>query len=409
MAAPPPAPLEGDAITDVVVIGAGFSGLIAALELTAAGRPVIVLDAAPFADNASAASAGQVGPLFYGAKKGPEAAIARLGQAQGERLNRTVAASGRWLFDTIETLGIACEARRGLVCVSRTEESLRRSIAGFERWRPYGGTFSALEPGRVPEFVSSPRYIGGVVLEDGGFLNPALLLAGLVAAVRAKGVAVHFRSAVTGARKRNGVWEVSSPGGRVVARNLLIACGTGGGDIWPGLDRAVLRVPCGVATTEPLADSARALLPSGGPIVDMDDKAVFAPAVTADGRLAVSYLMSDVRADPIRAAEPAMRRLRRGFPDQQVPIFTRFSSGLLGLTPDGLPRLFARDGMIAVTGCNGLTLGAVAARQAARLILEEPMEGMALPPSELKPVPGGRMLSAFFRRALVPIVNRFGA
>jgi glycine/D-amino acid oxidase-like deaminating enzyme len=106
-----------------------------------------------------------------------------------------------------------------------------------------------------------------------------------------------------------------------------------------------------------------------------------------------------------------MRRLRRGFPDQQVPIFTRFSSGLLGLTPDGLPRLFASEGMVAVTGCNGfgLTLGAVAARQAARLILEEPMEGMALSPSELKPVPGGRMLSVLFRRALVPLVNRFGA
>ena len=72
-------PLAGEAMADVVVIGAGFSGLVAALELAEAGRSVVLLEAGPIATNASAASAGQIGPLFYGARKSPEQVAAKLG------------------------------------------------------------------------------------------------------------------------------------------------------------------------------------------------------------------------------------------------------------------------------------------------------------------------------------------
>jgi glycine/D-amino acid oxidase-like deaminating enzyme len=67
--------------------------------------------------------------------------------------------------------------------------------------------------------------------------------------------------------------------------------------------------------------------------------------------------------------------------------------------------------MLAVTGCNGfgLTLGMVAAREAARLIAGAPEDSLLLPVSEPKPLPGSRLVPALFRRVLAPAVNRLGA
>lgn len=415
MALPPtirPAPLDSAIRADVLVIGAGFAGLAAALELAEAGRSVVLLEAGEIGDSASAASAGQVAPFMYGARRTPHQVAQALGLERSDRLNRMVAASGRWLFDWIAALEIDAEAREGFVGVHRSEAGLAAGAALVAQWEIYGGRAERLGRDDVRALVGSDRYVGGYRWTDGGIVNPARLVDGLASAAARAGVTIHTRSRVIGLRKAGGGWEASTDRGSVSARKVIVATGSAGLPAWPALARTVWAAPVAIAATAPLPDRAVTLLPQGGPIADMDDKAVFSPAVTADGRVVVSFLMNGLRTDLGKAPDPARRRLARAFPDWTIPPFETLSWGKVGLTPDGLPRLIrGEDGLIAVTGCNGagLTLGTLSGREAARFTLGTAEAALVLPLTPPTPLPLARTMPVLLRSLLSPIANRIGA
>jgi glycine/D-amino acid oxidase-like deaminating enzyme len=406
-----PTPLEGDSETDVTVIGAGVVGLVAALELAEAGRRVAIVEAGAIGGGASGAAAGQVGPLFYGNRKTPADVTRHLGAERAARLHRLIAGSGRWLFTRVAQLGVDCAARQGLVGVYRSEKSLARAAAIFAQWEGFGGAWTRFGRNEVPSHIGSQRYAGGIHFPDGGFIDPVLLLQGLVTAARNAGIRIHAHSRVR-SLARDGRWTVRTDHGHLDSEQVLVATGAARFEGSPELARSVYAVPCGIAATAPLADRGLSLLPMQGPVVDLDDKAVFAPAVTADGRLLVSFLLRGAPRSIGEAAAPARRRLERAFPGQALAPFETLSWGRIALTPDGLPRLLrGPDGIIAITGCNGfgLTLGVSAAREAARLLLGAAPDSLALPFGPPRPAPAARLVPALFGRVIVPLANRFGA
>lgn len=404
-------PLNEDVAAEVAVIGFGFVGLAAALELAEAGRSVILIDAGRPGSNASASSAGHVGPMMYGAKRNPDQVIAALGEEMGGRLNRLVAASGRRLFELIDQHGISCEARQGYVCVYRSEKGLARAAALFDRWRAFGGRSERLSRADLDRHVRSSRYAGGFFLPDGGFVNPAKLQAGLATALLHAGAAVHTGTRVTGLQRGASEWVLETPGGRVTAGQVIVAAGLGAGSILPDLVGTIYPVACGVAATAPLLDAGESLLPNGGPVADLEDPAIFAPAISDDKRLILSFLMSARRPALEHSARPAAARFARVFPEAPAPRFQSLSWGRIQLTPDGLPRLFQVDeGLYAVTGCNGLglTLGMSAGRTAAQLVKGSPPGALALPVTSPAKLKGWKYVPGAMQRLMVPLVNSLG-
>src|SRR5579862_1308483 len=102
-------PLAGAQRAQVAVIGAGYTGLCAALHLAEAGRDVLVLEAVDIGERASGVNGGQVIP---GVKQDPDALEALLGPYTGGRLVATAAAGPDLVFELIERHGIQCEALR---------------------------------------------------------------------------------------------------------------------------------------------------------------------------------------------------------------------------------------------------------------------------------------------------------
>lgn len=146
--------------------------------------------------------------------------------------------------------------------------------------------------------------------------------------------------------------------------------------------------------------------------VPFRSEAIFAPAISVDGRLVVSFLMDGSQPSAERSAGPARKRLQRAFGRTALPRFESFSWGKVQVTPDGLPRIFSLDaGLTAVTGCNGLglTLGMTAAREAARLICGVEAGELAFTVTGPARLPAARLIPKAMEKVIVPLANRLGA
>src|SRR5580704_3664601 len=107
--APATVPLDGRPHVAVAVIGAGFTGLSAALHLAEAGVNVAVLEAKEVGWGASGRAFGQVVPYL---KLGHEAILRHYGPARGQRIVDAIAAGPDLVFGLIARHGIDCWAVR---------------------------------------------------------------------------------------------------------------------------------------------------------------------------------------------------------------------------------------------------------------------------------------------------------
>src|SRR3984893_8336402 len=121
---------------EVAVIGAGYTGLSAALHLSAAGRDVVVLEAVEVRDRASGLNGGQVIP---GVKHDPDTLEEMFGPIAGPRLVDTVASGPDLVFELIRKYEIACAATRtGWIQPATSGAALEAIAARAEQWRRRG-------------------------------------------------------------------------------------------------------------------------------------------------------------------------------------------------------------------------------------------------------------------------------
>src|ERR1700756_5627115 len=121
-AAPACMPLQAAVQAQAAVIGAGYTGLSAALHLAQAGREVVVLEAAEIGARASGTNGGQV---IAGVKHDPDTLERLFGQGAGARLVATAAAAPDLVFELIAQHGIQCDAvRAGWIQPADSESAL---------------------------------------------------------------------------------------------------------------------------------------------------------------------------------------------------------------------------------------------------------------------------------------------
>ncbi len=103
-------PLTDDVDCDVTIVGAGFTGLRAALALAEAGSRVVVIDAGDVGWGASGRNGGQVNPMLP--FNGPDQLHKLLGPSYFERLTQASLNSADELFALIRRYQIDCDARQ---------------------------------------------------------------------------------------------------------------------------------------------------------------------------------------------------------------------------------------------------------------------------------------------------------
>lgn len=391
-----PAPaLDTDADADAVVIGAGFTGLSAALELARAGQSVRLLEGQAVGWGASGRNNGQVIPIMTAAE--PDALAARYG-AVGERFVRLIGNSAQVLFDIARREGIADEAeaeQAGWFQPAHSPGRVALSRRRVQAWQRLGFPAELLDRDQTAALLGSDFWYGGMLNPSGGHINPLGLARGLARAAEGHGVIIHEQTPVSGWRRDGDAWVVTAQNGHHVrARHLILATNAYTGELVPGLARRLARTIVPVLSwqmaTQPVSDNLRAtILPGRQAVSDTRGDLRFF-RYDARGRLITGGVVIGSHNVARRVAAKAARNLAEAFPALGEQQMTHVWSGYIGMTWDRFPRIH-QLGPDAWTwiGCNGrgVALAVSLGREMARAVSGQALDDLALPPSQPQPLP----------------------
>src|ERR1700759_5080476 len=173
--------LAGAAEADVVVIGAGFTGLSTALHLREAGIDVAVIEAAEPGWGASGRNNGQVIPTL--SRPDPDDIVARHGAA-GERFVAMLRDSASILFDTVRRYDIDAEHEQsGWVQPVHSPGRIKIAERRVRQWSKYGAPVELLSREQMRDMLGSEAWHGGFSNNTGGHINPLALARGLARTV----------------------------------------------------------------------------------------------------------------------------------------------------------------------------------------------------------------------------------
>lgn len=254
--------LVGEAEADVVVIGAGFTGLSAALHLAEAGKRVVVLEAETPGWGASGRNGGQVNP---GLKADPEETEAIHGPDMGKRMVEASAAAGDLVFGLIEKYAIQCGANRcGWVRSATSAKTLSQLSETGRQWRARGHAVDEIDTDEMARLLGVRYYVGGLIDRRGGNLHPLNYALGLAAAAEQAGARIHGHSCVKELNSDGDMVQVKTQAAQVTAAKALICTNAYTGPLAQPLGQTVVPVTSVQVATEPLSDNVvRSILPEG--------------------------------------------------------------------------------------------------------------------------------------------------
>ncbi len=376
-------PLDGDADTDVAIVGGGYCGLSAALHLAETGTGTTMLEAREPGWGASGRNAGHCTPdwTYFS----PDDVAASFDPPWGERLNDFQAGAAAFVFELIRRHGIECDARQsGTISVVRkgNEKALAACRAKAAQWQRRGKAVDLLGADDVAERVGSDRFQAALLFREGGNLQPLDLARGLARAAISAGASVHGGTAVTGLSRQDGVWRLATDSGVVRARTVLLATNAHRSGLWPSLDHAYYPVASAVGATPPLPQSVHArILPSGHSFAELG--AGFFFFFDAAGRLVVGGGRGlGVNDTKDRAASWLGRRMNGVFPYLGPISFDHYWCGWIDHSPRKMPGIHElAPGLYAAIGFSGRGVPTATAmgREIAAFLAGGDAEAMAFP------------------------------
>jgi gamma-glutamylputrescine oxidase len=190
-------PLSDRVTADVCVVGGGYAGISAALELAERGYSVVLLEAQRIGWGASGRNGGQV---IVGFGSDGECAIERQFSREDARRAWDVSVEGLALLRRrIKRYSIDCDWRPGYLSLAvkpRKSEALRRWMDHAASAYGYGYSLRWIGPDEIGDWLATDRFHSAVLDSTSGHLHPLKYCLGLAAAARAAGVRIYENSAV---------------------------------------------------------------------------------------------------------------------------------------------------------------------------------------------------------------------
>lgn len=392
---------------DVVVVGAGLTGLSAAHRLASAGRDTVVLDAGAPGAGASSRNAGMLGKagrqslLLLSKAIGTEKAVAFF-QEQQAIFDESVQ---RILGENLE-----CDFRMSGRFIGALSQKHYDGLAKeYEaRGRLLGEDYELVSGSAAGE-MASERYYGGVILRENAALNPAKYTRAMIARARAAGAQVIGGARVTRLERSGTGWLVSIGRQQIRTREVLIATNGYTEGLVPWLDRRLLPINAYMVATEELpAGLAQEILPHNRTYID-NTRATRYMQLSADGKRLVYGAKTGRR--PLLGLKGLAREIHRDmaffFPQLQNVQLTHAWTGRCAATWDFYPHVGTQDGLHYALGyCfGGLLFAPYLGRKAAERILQSDDQATAY----ARDFPEVPLQARLFKRYTTPIATRYYA
>jgi glycine/D-amino acid oxidase-like deaminating enzyme len=250
---------DGELTADVVIIGAGFTGLSAALHLAQDGVDVLVIDAMHPGWGASGRNGGF---CCLGGAKASSADIARrFGHDGLMGWRRAEQDAVALVAGLLQKHGIDADTHsQGETILAhnpRNAHALKDDVARVKA--EYGVDAEWHSPAELEALGMSGPFNGGLTIPVGFALNPRKYIGGLVSAARGLGARIKGHSPVTGITPKSGGIELRTDKATIRARRLIVATnGYSSDDLPPWMAARYMPAQSNVLVTRPLTQAERA-------------------------------------------------------------------------------------------------------------------------------------------------------
>lgn len=261
--------LQGAHSCDVCVVGAGITGLTAALHLAEQGFSVIVLEAHQVGWGASGRSGGQA---IIGFNKGIRELQSLMGQDDARKLWDMNVESRDLLKDTVSRHDIQCDLKWGHLHMAIKPRHMRELVEMKEELETevaYPG-LTLLDKDEARQRVGSEKYIGALHDPDSGHLHPLNYTLGIAAAAEKAGVKIFEHSpAMHIAQGTKPV--ITTPEGQVTCQHLILCANAYLNRLEPSIASKIMPVGTFIVATEPLSDDlAKSVIRDDDAVVDIN-------------------------------------------------------------------------------------------------------------------------------------------
>ncbi len=382
-------PLQGEARADVAVIGAGYTGLSAALHLARRGLSVTVLEAQRVGFGASGRNGGQIGS---GQRQEVDWLEANLGLDMARRLWELAEEAKTAVRDIAAEADVPVRTGIAHACRTASEVDHARHMADHLAQHYGYAQIAALDRDGMAAALGSTAYVGGDLDRGAAHVQPLALTLGMARLARDAGAVIHERSQVT--RLTHGAPStIRTDQGVLRADHVILACNGYLGDLDRGVAARVMPINNYIVTTPPL-DHHPEILPDRIAVADtkfvvnywrLDDER----RLVFGGGETVTYRFPHDIAAVVRP------HLLSVYPQLQDVPLTHAWGGTLAITMNRMP-CFARPAPNCLSASGYSGHGVAMATLAGRLMAEavagqaDRFDAMAAVPT--RPFPGGAAL-----------------
>jgi gamma-glutamylputrescine oxidase len=320
---------------DVCVIGAGYTGLSAALHLAQAGAKVVLLEAETVGFAASGRNGGQI---HTGHRKEQRELERWLGKGHARDLWTLAEEAKALVRSLIRDHAIACDLKDGLVIAAHNGRAARELAEDTEHLIVAYGYDAArmMDAAKTAEKLGTANYPAARFDSGGGHLHPLRFARGVAAAAETAGAAIFEQSRVLAIDEDRAGANIRCGEGMVSAGRVIIACDAFTGSVAPSLGKYIGHVESFIVATAPLGDALNGdVLPCDAAVADTRHVLDYYRK-SADGRLLFAGRESYWKA-PDDVSTLVRPRMLKVFPAlKNTPIEFAWS-GTVGLTRTRMP------------------------------------------------------------------------
>lgn len=342
---------------EVAVIGAGYTGLHAAIQTARNGLATVVIDAEAAGWGCSTRNGGQVSTSI-------KPSFTALSRRYGESLALDILKEGQASLDYVAHFirkeSIDCDFRvEGRFHGAHTLRQFDRLSGECESGNPAfdTGAFMVTRRDQHRE-LGTDAYHGGMVLPHHASLDPGRYHAGILETALNAGVRLHTHCPVERLERIGGGFRLATPRGRISAPRVIVATNGYTGALTPRLRRRVIPIGSYVIATEEIpVDVMDRLMPTNRVLSDTRKMVYYYRPSPDRRRILFGGRVSLGEADPRHSAPRLHAEMVRLFPELARIRVSHSWGGLVAYTFDTLMHTGHDNGLYHAMGYCGSGVG----------------------------------------------------